>query len=64
MASVGRNLTAATQPEGSWHFFSKTIQNSGADAQYFHPGFQFRWTMGYLDTGENVWIDDVVLTAQ
>jgi hypothetical protein len=53
-----------TAPETTWHFYTKTIQNAGADAQYFHPDFQFRWTMGYLDAGENIWIDDVVVTAQ
>ena len=53
-----------TTPEGTWRLYSKTLENAGTEAQYFHSGFQFRWTMGYLDEGERVWIDDVVLTAQ
>jgi len=53
-----------TTPEGTWHLYSKTLENAGTEAQYFHPGFQFRWTMGYLDEGERGWVDDVVLTAQ
>ena len=53
-----------TQPEDTWHAYSKTIDHAGSEARYFHPGFQFRWTMGFLDAGERIWIDDVVLTAR
>jgi hypothetical protein len=53
-----------TEPEGTWHFYTKTIKNAGANAQYFHSKFEFRWTMGYLDAGEEIWIDDVLVTAQ
>jgi hypothetical protein len=54
----------ATKPEETWHFFTKTIKNAGVNAKYFHPKFQFRWTMGYLDDGEMIWIDDVVVSAK
>jgi hypothetical protein len=53
-----------TSPEDTWHYYTRTMTNSGPDAQYFHAGFRFRWTCGFVDADEYIWIDDVVLRAQ
>jgi len=50
--------------EDTWHFYQVTIQNSGADAVYFRSNFRIKFEGSSIDTGENLWIDDVKVTVQ
>lgn len=49
--------------EDVWHQCIVTINNSGSDAQYFIPNFRIKFEGTSIDTGENLWIDDVVVAA-
>jgi hypothetical protein len=51
-----------TNPELTWHQYDVTINNSGGDAQYFINNFRIRINGTSIDTGENLWIDDVTVT--
>lgn len=55
-------------PEDTWQNYNETINNSGADAQYFRSDFRIKFEATSLDYGayggdENLWIDDVMVTA-
>jgi hypothetical protein len=52
-----------TSPELTWHEYDTTINNSGGDAQYFRTNFRIRINGNSIDTGENLWIDDVTVTV-
>ncbi|HBG25587.1 MAG: hypothetical protein A2Y10_04955 [Planctomycetes bacterium GWF2_41_51] len=52
-----------TSPEDTWHNYVVTIYNSGTDAQYFHPNFRLKFEGTSIDSGENLWIDDVSVTT-
>ena len=45
--------------EDTWNFYTVTIYNTGGDAQYFHSNFRLKFEGTSLDSGENLWIDDV-----
>ncbi len=54
---------------GIWVGLHTTIINSGDDAVYFRPDFRIKFEGTPLDSswitgGENLWIDDVLITAQ
>ena len=49
--------------EDTWHQYEVTINNSGADAQYFHSTFRIKFEGSSIDRGENLWIDDVTVSA-
>lgn len=53
-----------TSPEDTWHFATITLNNSGGDAQYFTANFRLRFAGNSIDSGENLWIDDVKVTVQ
>jgi hypothetical protein len=53
-----------TSPENTWHLYSVTINNTGANAQYFHSRFRVKIEGTSVDSGENVWIDDVRISVQ
>ena len=53
-----------TTPEDTWHKCDITIYNSSGDAQYFRTNFRIKFEGTSIDTGENLWIDDVNVTAQ
>ncbi len=56
-------------PEDTWRNYNETINNSGADAQYFRSDFRIKFEATSLDSGggpggsENLWIDDVMVTT-
>ncbi|MCJ7749849.1 MAG: PKD domain-containing protein, partial [Armatimonadetes bacterium] len=49
--------------EDTWNYYTTTINNSGDDAQYFISNFRIKFEGSSIDTGENLWIDDVKVTA-
>ena len=53
-----------TTPEDVWHKYETTIYNSGSDAQYFHSTFRIKFEGSSIDWFENLWIDDVRITAE
>jgi predicted alpha-1,6-mannanase (GH76 family) len=50
--------------EDTWIFYTTTIYNSGTDTQYFRSNFRIKYEGTSIDSGENLWIDDVKITAQ
>jgi type II secretory pathway pseudopilin PulG len=52
-----------TSPEDTWHNYNATIYNSGADAQYFNTNFRIKFEATSIDSGEYLWIDDIVITV-
>jgi hypothetical protein len=50
--------------EDTWNKCDITIYNSGGDAQYFRSNFRIKFEGTSIDYGENLWIDNVVVTAQ
>ena len=52
-----------TSPEDTWHQYEVTINNSGADAQYFHSTFRIKFEGSSIDRNENLWIDDVTVSV-
>ena len=61
---VNRLELGNTSPEDTWHKAEVTIQNSGTDAQYFRSPFRIKFEGTSIDSGENLWIDDVKITVQ
>lgn len=59
-------IDAATENENTWQQFQETINNSGADSQYFHSNFRIRFSKVSLaeEQGKYLWIDDIVITKQ
>jgi hypothetical protein len=53
-----------TSPEDTWHHAVVTINNSGGDTAYFRSNFRIKFEGTSIDSGENLWIDDVLVTAQ
>ncbi|MGH9894024.1 MAG: hypothetical protein ACREA0_19000 [bacterium] len=53
-----------TSPEDTWHFHTVTINNSGGNTQYFRSNLRIRFEGTSIDSGENLWIDDVKVTVQ
>jgi len=53
-----------TSPEDTWHKCDITINNSGGDTAYFISNFRIKFEGTSIDTGENLWIDDVLVTTQ
>jgi len=45
--------------EDTWNYYTTTIYNSGGDAQYFISNFRIKFEGTSIDSGENLWIDDV-----
>jgi hypothetical protein len=62
-AYANRFELGITSPELTWHQCDITINNSGGDAQYFRTNFRIRINGTSIDSGENLWIDDVTVTA-
>lgn len=50
--------------EDTWHKYEVTVHNSGSDAQYFTTNFRIKFEATSIDTGENLWIDDVSVKVQ
>jgi len=50
--------------EDAWNHAVVTINNSGGDTVYFISNFRIKFEGSSIDTGENLWIDDVLVTAQ
>jgi hypothetical protein len=50
--------------EDTWNHAVITVNNSGGDAAYFISNFRIKFEGNSIDTGENLWIDDVLVTAQ
>ena len=53
-----------TAVEDQWHKYEATINNSGDDAQYFHSTFRIKFEGSSIDWGENLYIDDIKITAK
>lgn len=45
--------------EDTWNHYTVTI----TDAQYLHANFRIKFEGTSIDNGENLWIDDVLITA-
>ena len=54
----------STVPEDTWHYYEQTFTNSGDEAKFFHSQFKIRFNGSGIDTDEDLWIDDVILTAE
>jgi 16S rRNA C1402 N4-methylase RsmH len=50
--------------EDTWHHATITLNNSGGDAAYFISNFRVKFEGTSIDSGENLWVDDVIVTAQ
>jgi hypothetical protein len=57
-------LELGNSTEDTWQHAVVTINNSGGDAAYFISTFRIKFEGTSLDSGENLWIDDVLVTAQ
>ncbi len=62
--SYDNRLELGLGAEDTWQHATITLNNSGADAQYFHANFRLKFEGTSIDSGENLWIDDVTVTAQ
>jgi len=49
--------------ENVWLYYSDTIYNSGAEADYFISNFRLKVEGSSVDYKEYLWIDDVLITA-
>lgn len=58
-AYLNLNLTT----EDTWTFYTVTLNNAGADAQYFISNFRIKFEATGMGSGENLWIDDVNVVA-
>jgi len=50
--------------EDTWNKCDITINNSGGDIAYFISNFRIKFEGTSIDLGENLWIDDVLVTVQ
>lgn len=62
-ANYDNKFELGNSTEDTWHQYEVTINNSGADAEYFHSTFRIKFEGSSIDRGENLWIDDVKVTA-
>ena len=53
-----------TSPDDAWYKYEVTLYNTGSDAQYFNSNFRLKFEGTSIDSGENLWIDDVSVVAQ
>jgi hypothetical protein len=63
-SAYANKFELGNSPEDSWQKCDITIYNSGGDAQYFRSNFRIKFEGTSIDYGENLWIDDVKVTAQ
>jgi len=63
-SSYANRFELGNSAEDTWHQCVVTINNSGGDAQYFRSNFRIKFEGTSIDSGENLWIDDVSVTAQ
>jgi hypothetical protein len=52
-----------TTPENKWHFCRINLYNEDDQAQYFHSNFRIKFEASGIGSGEDLWIDDVVVEA-
>jgi len=62
-SSYDNKFELGNSTEDTWHQYEVTINNSGADAEYFHSTFRIKFEGSSIDRGENLWIDDVTVTV-
>jgi Fibronectin type III domain. len=63
-STYNNRLELGRDAEDTWHQATVTLNNSGGDAQYFRSNFRIKFEATSLDTGENLWIDDVLVTIE
>jgi len=63
-STYDNKVELGNSPENTWTFYTVTLNNSGGDAQYFHANFRLKFEGTSIDSGENLWIDDVTVTVQ
>jgi type II secretory pathway pseudopilin PulG len=51
------------QAEDTWLNYNETVNDSGGDSQYFINNFRIKFEGTSIDSGENLWIDDVTITV-
>jgi hypothetical protein len=51
-------------PEDIWLTYSDTIYNSGIETQYFINNFRLKIEGSSIDSGERLWIDDVLIQKE
>jgi hypothetical protein len=56
-------LELGNDTEDQWNHATITINNSGGDAVYFISNFRIAFEGTKIDDGENLWIDDVLVTV-
>ena len=61
--SYANKFELGNSTEDTWHQYQVTINNSGADAQYFISNFRIKFEGSSIDSRENLWIDDVTVTV-
>jgi hypothetical protein len=57
-------LELGNSTEDTWQHATVTVNNSGGDAAYFISNFRVKFEGTSIDSGENLWIDDVLVTVQ
>ena len=62
-SAYANRLELDSSSEDTWQHATVTINNSGGDAAYFISNFRIKFEGTSIDSGENLWIDDVVVTG-
>jgi hypothetical protein len=63
-SAYANRLELGNSTEDTWQHATVTVNNSGGDAAYFISNFRIKFEGTSIDSGENLWIDDVVVTVQ
>jgi hypothetical protein len=63
-SAYANRLELGNSTEDTWQHATVTVNNSGGDAAYFISNFRIKFEGTSIDSGENLWIDDVLITAQ
>ncbi len=62
-SAYANRLELDSTSEDTWQHAVVTVNNSGGDAAYFISNFRIKFEGTSIDSGENLWIDDVLVTA-
>jgi hypothetical protein len=63
-SAYASRLELGNSTEDTWQHATVTLNNSGGDAAYFIANFRIKFEGTSIDSGENLWIDDVLITVQ
>ena len=63
-SAYANRLELGNSSEDTWQHAVVTVNNSGGDAAYFISNFRIKFEGTSIDSGENLWIDDVLVTVE